>query len=306
MTDNEIRGILLRKYYDRRREGMIGLEAADFDGRMSDIDIKHVSVQLMENGLIEGKKIEALSEGLIAVMAKITAMGIDVVEEKTASPISLTINNDSSISVANSSSVIVGSGNAAHTNAALAVSPAATSPTDCEDAIKLAREEIEREYLLVHKKTIGQFILDEFLAYVAQFLVALLGIVVATGLLRDMGELEKLANARISDGQFIELSLTVLGVFLLVGVGYTFGKDSKFGMRFINEFVLEIPRAIYFFGSGISALIAAIFIHLRLHPQSADSSFQAIFAWGAFMVAFFGFFYGCGFNMFLRWRQIKK
>ena len=111
MKDNEIRGLLLQRYYDRRRDGMVQLEDADFGGRLSDEDIAHVSVQLLEHGLVNGQKLEGMSEGLIAVMARITAHGVDVVEGTAKSPIAIHLIQDRSIKISDSHGVVIGDSN---------------------------------------------------------------------------------------------------------------------------------------------------------------------------------------------------
>jgi hypothetical protein len=49
MKDTEIRGLLLRKYYERRRNGLVGLTPDDFDGQLSQEEILWVSSQLGEH-----------------------------------------------------------------------------------------------------------------------------------------------------------------------------------------------------------------------------------------------------------------
>lgn len=109
MKDTEIRGLLLRKYYERRREGMIGLEPSDFDDQLTLKDILYVSQQLGEHGLIKWAESMGLG-GLAAGMGKITAAGVDVVEGGRQSPIAIHF-TDKSVRISNSVGVAVGNNN---------------------------------------------------------------------------------------------------------------------------------------------------------------------------------------------------
>lgn len=112
MKDNEIRGLLLQRYYERRREGGIrALEPAEFGGALTKSDINHVSVQLMEHGLIDGEKNESADLGLQEVYGHITARGVDVVEGSAQAPISIHLTQDKSITVTGSNGVVIGDSN---------------------------------------------------------------------------------------------------------------------------------------------------------------------------------------------------
>jgi|ERR1700736_117739 len=110
MNDTEIRGIVLRKFYDKRREGRVRLsstnfgETADFDEQ----DLFRACEQLAELGLIEWRPVRLLS-GTVNGDGKIKAPGIDVIEGKSKAPASITL--DQSISVHGSSNVQIGSHN---------------------------------------------------------------------------------------------------------------------------------------------------------------------------------------------------
>src|ERR1700683_5533814 len=52
MTDGEPRGLLLEKYYLRRRGRVGGLALSDFDGELNEHDILNIAGQLADHGLI--------------------------------------------------------------------------------------------------------------------------------------------------------------------------------------------------------------------------------------------------------------
>ena len=111
VKDNEIRGLLLQRYYERRREGIQALEPSEFGGRLTKEEINHVSVQLIENGLVGGEVAESMDQGLQEVFGRITAQGVDVVEGSARAPISIHLTQDKSITVTGSQGVVIGDSN---------------------------------------------------------------------------------------------------------------------------------------------------------------------------------------------------
>jgi hypothetical protein len=109
MKDTEIRGLLLRKYYERRRNGLVGLTPDDFDGQLSQEEILWVSSQLGEHGLILWKSAES-GRGPLTGVGKISASGIDVVEGASQPPIAIHFSNHS-VNVTGSIGVNVGNHN---------------------------------------------------------------------------------------------------------------------------------------------------------------------------------------------------
>jgi hypothetical protein len=88
MTDNQLRGLLLEKYYQRRKERLIGLVPSDFDGKLNEHDILNIAGQLADHGLIYWRPNSGLG-GIGGGMGTITAAGVDVVESKVPAPIEL-------------------------------------------------------------------------------------------------------------------------------------------------------------------------------------------------------------------------
>lgn len=112
MKDNEMRGMLLAKYYERRREQYIDLEPADLANALTKKDILCVSQQLYEHGLIEWTAARGGVGEILAGRGHITASGVDVVENEGAgAPIKITFDHSTHYSVHSSSGVQIGSGN---------------------------------------------------------------------------------------------------------------------------------------------------------------------------------------------------
>ncbi|MDD5746211.1 MAG: hypothetical protein PHO30_02995 [Candidatus Omnitrophica bacterium] len=78
MKDIEMRGIILQKYYELRRKNFQVLQARDFDNTLTQEEISDISRQLSEHYLIEWKP---MGVGSIVGMGRITAQGIDVIED---------------------------------------------------------------------------------------------------------------------------------------------------------------------------------------------------------------------------------
>jgi hypothetical protein len=88
MTDNELRGRLLEKYYQRRKERLIGLVPSDFDGQLDEQDILNIAGQLADHGLIHWRPNRGLG-GIGGGMGTITAAGVDVVEGTAPAPMEI-------------------------------------------------------------------------------------------------------------------------------------------------------------------------------------------------------------------------
>ena len=110
MTDNEMRGVVLQKFYELRRQGNITPEPSDFDPPIPSEDLFHICEQLGDHGLLDWQPLRGL--GVDSGMGRITALGVDVVETKgSSSPIGITFTHTQHISINHSQAVQIGSGN---------------------------------------------------------------------------------------------------------------------------------------------------------------------------------------------------
>jgi hypothetical protein len=105
MTVGELRGLLLEKYYQRRKERLIGLAPSDFDGKLHEQDILTIAGQLADHGLIHWRA-NAGQGGIGGGMGTITAAGVAVVEHTAPAPIEIRLSRDSGIGVSASSGAL--------------------------------------------------------------------------------------------------------------------------------------------------------------------------------------------------------
>src|SRR5579863_572993 len=88
MTESERRGLLLEKYYQRRKERLIGLVPSDFDDKLDERDIQSTAGQLADHGLIHWRPNRG-HDGIGGGMGAITPAGVAVVESKLAAPVDI-------------------------------------------------------------------------------------------------------------------------------------------------------------------------------------------------------------------------
>jgi hypothetical protein len=95
MTDADLRGRLLKGFYDRRHNANGWVPTSDMDaagGEFVDRQvIGGVCGQLAEAGLIQWKPLTGGQEGFVIGMAKITATGVDVIDGARPPPIAINI-----------------------------------------------------------------------------------------------------------------------------------------------------------------------------------------------------------------------
>ena len=149
MKDQEARGIVLKRLYDIREAGQAA-ELDDFrDTNLPPAKVERMLEQLNQHGLIEWHPQQAINSPsrYLAVMAKINAYGVDVVEGTAKSPIA--INIDRSVNVHGSQGVqIGGSGNVQNVSLTLErlnnyIDSAGTSTHEKEEAKGLLRAALE-------------------------------------------------------------------------------------------------------------------------------------------------------------------
>src|ERR1700733_11748276 len=93
MNDGELRGLLLEKYYQRRKERLIGLAPSDFDGELNEHDILNIAGQLADHGLIHWRANRGHG-GVGGGMGTITAAGVDAVEGRAPAPVEIRFSRD--------------------------------------------------------------------------------------------------------------------------------------------------------------------------------------------------------------------
>ena len=93
MTDKEIRGYVLKYFYDKRRENYVSApEISEFKGQITYKEIVDIIEQLRQNGLLEWHEIKFTSGSSAFVRkGKITASGVDIIESGGNPPIAITL-----------------------------------------------------------------------------------------------------------------------------------------------------------------------------------------------------------------------
>jgi hypothetical protein len=94
MKDNELRGVILEKFYEMRRKEDFEPKPNDFNPPMPPEDLYRICDQLYEHGLIHWHVIKS-KDGCHGCSGKITAHGVDIVEkEGKNSPINIVITSN--------------------------------------------------------------------------------------------------------------------------------------------------------------------------------------------------------------------
>jgi hypothetical protein len=110
MKDSELRGIVLRTFYDARHKvEWFSFEALSTQVMIDRPQLANICEQLEQCDLITWRALKDF-HGTHAGMGKITAQGVDVVEGTTKAPITITLTSDQSISVFDSTNVQIGNG----------------------------------------------------------------------------------------------------------------------------------------------------------------------------------------------------
>ena len=111
MKDNDLRGLVLQKFYDVRHEpaGVLQLPNLAELAPGNEMQVANVCDQLAQNGLLEWKALRSLG-GSIGGIGKITARGVDVIEGTKKSSLAITMHHHN-VTVTRSAHVQFGNGN---------------------------------------------------------------------------------------------------------------------------------------------------------------------------------------------------
>lgn len=95
MKDAELRGQMLKVFYDRRHNAQGWVPTSDMEFSSEEMvdrqTIGTVGQQLADAGLIRWKPLVGSQEGFVIAMAQITGLGVDVVESSARSPINIVL-----------------------------------------------------------------------------------------------------------------------------------------------------------------------------------------------------------------------
>jgi len=95
MKDNELKGVILERFYEMRREKYFQPKADHFNPPIPPEDLYRICDQLFEHGLIHWKPIYGSRRVYLGGVGQITANGVDIVEnEGKNSPINIIITSN--------------------------------------------------------------------------------------------------------------------------------------------------------------------------------------------------------------------
>jgi hypothetical protein len=137
MTVNERRGLLLEKYYQRRKERLIALAPSDFDGKLNEQDILTIAGQLADHGLIHWRA-NTGQGGVGGGMGTITAAGVAVVEHAAPAPMEIHLSRDGSQKAPASSGAVPA--NETTLTVAVAIERLAQAIDECDASVSRKRE----------------------------------------------------------------------------------------------------------------------------------------------------------------------
>lgn len=113
MKDNELRAIVLQKYYDLRRRGTFQWCEVELDDHFpikEFSELGRICDQLAEHGLIHWQPTRSLGQP-IGGFGNITAFGVDVIEGTAKSPIAITFDHSQTVTLHDSPNAKVQVGN---------------------------------------------------------------------------------------------------------------------------------------------------------------------------------------------------
>lgn len=141
MKDSDLRGLILKKYYEKRREQWTQWADTDFKDlpesvEFDAVDLNRACDQLADHGLIEWKPIRDHHGRTVGGAGHINANGTDVIENNVAPPISISFDHSRNISVESSSNVQIGDSNIQDVSVSLKKLVVAIESADATDSEK--------------------------------------------------------------------------------------------------------------------------------------------------------------------------
>jgi hypothetical protein len=146
MRDNELRGIILEALYNQRRKDLVDFETELGKLPLPDGAMESIVRQLEKKGLIERpfRPLSGLGKG------RITAYGIEVVEETTSPPLSILFQHH--ITVQDPSDVQIGTGDMQNVSDIKKMNTAIDHSQASQDAPKSLFERVSKLVMRILKK----------------------------------------------------------------------------------------------------------------------------------------------------------
>ena len=151
ITDNDLRSLVLKKYYDRRGEGEFEWKTEDFSDMdqsvdFDDQDLYRVCDQLADADLIEWHPLEGNGR-ILTGYGRIKRGGVDVIEGKAASPVPMHIDQSRHFNIRDGHHNIIGDGNVQLTDITIGqIARAIDDTTATDEQKKTARSVLKRAF----------------------------------------------------------------------------------------------------------------------------------------------------------------
>jgi hypothetical protein len=173
------------------------------------------------------------------------------------------------------------------------------------DSCKRHAERLVSENNIEPKKTKLQFIWSEFVALSAQVLVFACAFGLMSNFLEEKGKAVQIFIAKVGPESMKELTMLGLGILIVVGILAVISKGLPSAQTYIDDFVLEIPRAIYAFGASSTAASFCLALYMRWNPEEVfGTSIHEVVGIGLSGL-FLSFAYGCALSFVFKRNQLK-
>ena len=150
MKDHELRAVVLQKYYDLRDRGFFQWCEVEIEDSFPITEfnvLARICEQLGEHGLIDWRPSNGANGETIGGRGKITAFGVDVIEETAKSPITVTFDHHQNVSITGSNN-IVGNNNSINADEiSMAIGKSAFSENEKAEAKSLWQKVSENKLL---------------------------------------------------------------------------------------------------------------------------------------------------------------
>lgn len=179
----------------------------------------------------------------------------------------------------------------------------------CEARIAAAVEDLAKTNVVTPKMSEIAFIVSEILKYMLLLVVIYLVIFFTSNQLQSEAILDEFVNSKITSSSASELGWTVIVIFVIAAV-INLGKDKMklpgMAADFIDDFLLEIPRAIYLFGATSSMCAYVVYFHhASKHHAMPDGSDPQSFLQIALILGFGFLVVGLALNRLLSSKLIR-
>lgn len=182
-----------------------------------------------------------------------------------------------------------------------------TSPPDFPDldSCKRHAEKLFSENNIEPKKTKLHFVWSEFVALSAQVLVFWCAFALMSNFFDDKGKAIQIFIAKVGGDSMREVAMLGIGILIVVGMLTVVSKGLPSVQTYIDDFIFEIPRAIYAFGASSTAASFCLALYMRWHPREIfGTSIHDVLGIG-FGALFLSFAYGCALSLVFKKDKLR-